>query len=77
MNMNKNQPSVFLHDRPVGILKQMETGKKSFQYISNAIMPISINMPRTAIIPSSIKSLSRLIKIQNNCYVIFNYSDTI
>lgn len=55
MNMNKNQPSVFLHDRPVGILKQMETGKKSFQYISNAIMPISINMPRTAIIPSSIK----------------------
>lgn len=43
--MNKNQLSIRLHGRPVGVLEQKSTGKKSFLYDKNAHMSLSVSMP--------------------------------
>lgn len=43
--MKKNQLSIRLHGKPIGILEQTSTGKKAFTYNSDALMPISVSMP--------------------------------
>jgi serine/threonine-protein kinase HipA len=43
--MNSSQLSIRLHGKPVGILEQTKTGKKTFIYNNDAEMPISIGMP--------------------------------
>jgi serine/threonine-protein kinase HipA len=43
--MSKNQLSIRLHGKPVGILEQTPSGKKKFTYLDNAAAPISLCMP--------------------------------
>ena len=43
--MSKNQLSIRLHGKPVGVLEQTSTGKKVFSYDKDAFMAISLSMP--------------------------------
>lgn len=43
--MSNKQLSIRLYGKPVGILEQKQSGKKSFQYLDNANQQISISMP--------------------------------